>query len=83
MRAATLGLLVVRASGLLAAQPPPQSAQAPPPPATGLIMGRVVEATTGAPVAGAYVRTSRNDVPIAIADAAGQFVFGGLPARVS
>ena len=49
---------------------------------TALIMGRVVEATTNAPIPGALVQigSSRDDEMIVATDATGQFVLGALKA---
>jgi hypothetical protein len=66
-------------------QSPGQIAQAPPPTGTGLIMGRVVEADTTTPVAGAVVSIGcvganppmRDRIRT---DSAGRFVFFNVPA---
>jgi hypothetical protein len=56
-------------------------AQKPELPATGLIAGRIVDATTGRPVAGALVVTfAERGATAALTNAAGQFVLDRLPA---
>ena len=87
MRALTRLLITVLAFGLGAAGPLGQTRG---PGAgqqlgggTGLIVGRVVEATTNAPVAGALVQlnsNARNGALSVATDSAGQFVLGALPA---
>jgi hypothetical protein len=72
------GLLLTSVVLLASAQPP---AQAPPPP-SGLIVGRVVDATSGRPVPGAIVALqgapTQAGPPRAMTNASGQFVFRRL-----
>jgi hypothetical protein len=70
-------ILVVRALLVVAAvqvQQPPSSS-----PPTGLILGRVVDAGTGRPVAGAIVSLLGPGSPRALTSGSGQFVFRKLP----
>jgi hypothetical protein len=78
----------MRALIFLAALQIPQPA--PPPPPTGLILGRVVDAASGRPIAGAIVALQNGTIimpgaplpgpqPRALTNANGQFVFRRLP----
>jgi len=76
MRVVSLPVLALGCVGLLPAALWSQSAQ----PSSGLIMGRVVEASTGAPVRGAIVQINTREHTQVMTDGDGQFVFGTVPA---
>src|SRR5689334_23039246 len=74
-------LYMVVAATAAAAQTP-----APPPAATGFILGRVIDGTTGRPVAGATVtlappppQSSGGTSPRVLTSGDGYFLFAGLP----
>jgi hypothetical protein len=87
MRRLAYAVSAVAAVILMMARVESRGIQTPPQkPATGVILGRVLEATTGAPVRGAIVRifgTGRGNgpsIPSVMADNEGQFVIAGVPA---
>jgi hypothetical protein len=85
--AALAGSLGLPASTVEAAQPvtfqtvPPRDRQPLPQSGTGVVKGKVVDGTTGAPIARARVRLSLNGPPRdpILTDASGRFSVSGLP----
>src|SRR4051794_23509947 len=78
-------ILVLGSAVVLRADSRLQTGQTPAP--TGVLMGRVVEATSGTPVRAVLVRLNPGsegersaDAPAVLTDTDGQFVFGGVPA---
>ena len=80
-RALMIAAIVLAPAGLSAVQQSAAATQKPDSPATALIVGRVVDATTERPIAGALVVTftERGETAV-LSNSAGQFVIDGLPA---